>query len=229
MRFSYAHMLAAGMIHRLWKSALFGLVGIAAVSCYRPTYDGPYLCDPSNKGSDCPDGWICNSGQCLAPGQTPHQNGICSGSGMLLAMARGDQVWACSGSFAQGAASTLCIDQPGVHVCGAGPHDEALISLIDCDTVQGFFLSLASVSIGPFPICDPGPAMPHALLGCGTAPSVKSLPGPDCHGLHHALGCFDTSGWSCDPPLGSVSAAHTDSASNPGGVLCCSGGMIPKR
>ena len=118
MRFSYAHMLAAGMIHRLWKSALFGLVGIAAVSCYRPTYDGPYLCDPNNKGSDCPDGWSCNSGQCLAPGQTPHQNGICSGSGMLLAMARGDQVWACSGSFAQGAAITLHIE----NLYGANNH-----------------------------------------------------------------------------------------------------------
>lgn len=208
---------------------LGGLLGIAAVSCYRPTYEGPYLCDPTNKGSDCPDGWSCSAGQCLAPGQTPPQSGICAGAGTLLGMARGDQIWACSGSFAAGGAGTLCADLPDVHPCGAGPHDESLVSLVDCDTVKGFFLSQVSLSPGPFPICDPGPGLPRVLLGCGTAPGVIKIPGPDCHGLHHALGCSDASGWSCDLQKGSSSAAHTESASNPGGVLCCSGGMVPRR
>lgn len=211
------------------KGVLFGFLFALSASCYRPTYDGPYRCDPQNGDSDCPDGWTCSYGLCVAPGQTPPQNGICSGPGTLLAMARGEQVWACTGSFAAGTASSLCAAQSDVHVCGPGPHDEALLALVDCDAVQGFYLSLGSLAVGPSPICDPPPGPPRVLLGCGTGPSVVRIPGADCHGLHHSIGCFGSVGWSCDPQKGGPSAAHTYSQSSPGGVLCCSGAAMPRR
>ena len=86
------------------RSGLIGALGLLGMlclgHCYRPTYEGPYSCDPAHASVDCPDGWSCQNGLCTAPGSATVATGACSGAGTLLAMSRGGQVWACEGSFA---------------------------------------------------------------------------------------------------------------------------------
>ncbi len=212
------------------RSGLIGALGLLGMlclgHCYRPTYEGPYSCDPAHASVDCPDGWSCQNGLCTAPGSATVATGACSGAGTLLAMSRGGQVWACEGSFASGNYRNLCASRASAHVCGTERSDDSLLGLIDCDALRGFYMSGFSLALGgpppPQPICDGGPSPNQAVLGCGSIEGIVRLSGPDCHGLRHAMFCPSTSiGWSCDRTRALGSVAHTASDSSPGGTLCC--------
>lgn len=213
---------------------LLGAVCAAlGAGCYRPDYTGPYACSPQRGAADCPDGWSCSKGLCVAPGTQPDLGAAsgCAGSGTLLAMAHGEQVWACPGSFPPGGYATLCATSPGSHVCGHDLRDEELLALVDCDQLSGFYLSRAEVSIeremmgvGYEAICEGVPGVgERGLLGCGTVPGGLRIVGQACHGLHHALRCggVPAGEFTCSPQQGISDAAHTTETG--GGVLCCSG------
>ena len=72
------------------RSGLIGALGLLGMlclgHCYRPTYEGPYSCDPAHASVDCPDGWSCQNGLCTAPGSATVATGACSGAGTLLAI-----------------------------------------------------------------------------------------------------------------------------------------------
>jgi hypothetical protein len=217
-------------------------------SCYWPNYTGPYVCDPRQGGTDCPDGWSCINNLCMAPGtQTPDlgppdasppdtsppdiaPEGGCTHQGMLLVMAYGRQLWACQGNFPAGAYASLCDTAAGYHVCGADPHDDYLLMLLDCDSVSGFYLAQINLSVmenqGNMSYsgqCDAPPGAGQlAILGCGTGMEINHLTGGDCHSLNDFLSCPESPDWSCSPQRGLNDVAYTATMNHPGGVLCCS-------
>lgn len=198
--------------------------------CYRPTYSGPYACDQRRGDADCPDGFRCVNRLCRAPGSGPETdpNSACASGGTLLVMARGDRAWACSGSFAPGEYASLCNNTSNTHVCGQDPRDDALLALIDCDTLSGFYVAHGDVALTKNATqytarCDiPPGGGERALLGCGIgAGSVRFSP-PDCRALHHALLCPASGAWSCSAQSGILDAAHEATSDDAGGTLCCS-------
>lgn len=210
--------------HRIGRLlVLVGLVGLS--HCYRPTYEGPYSCSPARASEDCPAGWQCQNGLCQDPSTPAPDTGACVGPGTLLTMSSGAEVWACEGSFPSGTYRSLCQSRASVHVCGEKRSDDALLAVLSCDSLRGFFLSSYSLALGgppPGPVCDAVPGPSQALLGCGMADNIARLGGPTCHGLRHVLSCTSPStGWSCDRTRALASVAHTATASSPGGVLCC--------
>lgn len=216
-------VVAIGLLMGAW---------LTSPGCYRPHYSGVYACDPRRGAVDCPEGFVCAGGVCAQPGATMDMApaGACTAGGSLLVMARGAQLWACTGSFPTGGYASLCRGQAGSHVCGSDPRDDDLLSLLACDTLSGFYVAAAPITILPSrtgggfdAMCDvPSGPGERALLGCGSGASALRLNGPDCHGLHHALRCPAASaGWDCSPTVGLSSAAHDAAVDPQGGALCC--------
>lgn len=208
----------------------FLLFACAITGCYRPTYSGPYACDPKHGAVDCPEGFRCVDRLCVAPNAAPDlgSNSGCASGGTLLALAHGERAWACSGSFSAGGFASLCSDAPGTHVCGQDPRDDELLKLLDCDQVDGFYLAQLAITVMPNAgsydaKCDMPPgAAPRALLGCGIGSSAIHLNAPDCHALHHAILCPASGAWSCSEQAGLMDAAH-DGSTDEAGTLCCTG------
>lgn len=199
-------------------------------SCYRPNYSGPYSCDQRRGSADCPDGFRCVNRLCVSPtgGTGTDPNSACADGGTLLVMARGERAWACPGSFSAGEAGSLCNDTPGTHVCGQDPRDDALLALIDCDKLDGFYVAHSNLALMKNATdytakCDVPPGGgERALLGCGIVAGSVGFSPPDCHALHHAMICPAAGAWSCSAQAGILDAAHDATTGDPGGTLCCS-------
>lgn len=200
-------------------------------SCYRPNYSGPYACDQRRGDADCPDGFRCMNRLCVAPSGVPatDPNSACASGGTLLVMAHGARAWACPGSFAAGDYESLCSSTPGTHVCGQDLRDDALLALIDCDGLSGFYVAHGSLALVKNatdyePKCEAPPGSgERALLGCGIGAGAVRFNSPDCRALHHALLCPASGAWSCSTQDGLLSATHDASSDKSGGTLCCTG------
>jgi hypothetical protein len=223
-------------------SGVWALCGLLA-SCDQvlPSRYEPVACKSS---ADCPIGFACGAatGTCIYGGDARTDGSsepadFSMGSSVDFSTGRDasvsppdlksacvfldgvGKVQACKGTFAKGAAQTLC--PAGLAVCNAQMPATVLASLCNTSTLGGFFAvdvphygaSLQPLSSG---ICSRNIIYKPGLAGCGEETPGSTATAPVCAGWPRGVIYELTSTWTGDGTIAGTANSNPNS-----GVVCC--------
>jgi hypothetical protein len=200
------------------------LLLLVLIGCFDPG-SAPLIC--SEAAPKCPDGTVCQLGQCVAEQVDAGNNDLATSDmaqapDMLATSAcvagNGNPIgvkgaWICPGVFGgvNPKAAALC----RVKVCS----DSALISDIECASATGFFVSsvwgstdMLDASIA---ICNSAIGYNLAFFGCGKL-GFKTNTG--CGGFLRSLQTSNANQLTCPNPYSLDKLVNTNPTN---GVLCC--------